>query len=135
MFREERLLSVGAGIIDGHIEPAKSLNGTINQTAHILLLPNIGLYKFSLGVARAQFSNQAQTRLVVATRNDEPGALLRKCHRGGAANSSQCTGYKNNCRIHMPSGNIRLHTVHAHFRDRTLQFTARREWQFTGVRL
>jgi hypothetical protein len=95
--------------IDRHIEPAKPFNGTINQTAHVFLLPNIGPHKFSLGVARAKFSDQAQAHLIVPTRHDEPSALLCKCHRGGAANSSQCTGYKNNWRSHMTSGNIQLH--------------------------
>jgi hypothetical protein len=106
VFREERLLPIGTGVIDRYIEPAKPFNGAINQTAHVFLSPNIRPYKLSLNVARAKCSDQSQAHVVVATRNDEPGALLCKRHRGGAANSSQRTGYKNNCRTHMTSGNI-----------------------------
>jgi hypothetical protein len=134
MFREEGLLSVGAGVIDRYIEPAKPFYGAINQTAHIFLLSNISPHEFSLSVARAKFRDQAQAHLIVATRDDEPSALLCKCHRRGAANSSQCTGYKNNCRTHMTSGNIQLHAQIPIPWDRILQFIARREWQLAGVR-
>jgi hypothetical protein len=113
VFREERLLAVGAGVIDCYIEPAKPFNGTVNETAHIFLLPHIGPDELSLNAARAKFSDQAPAHLIVAPGNDESSALLCEGHRGGAANSSQCAGYKNNCRTHLTSGNIRLHTADA----------------------
>jgi hypothetical protein len=100
---QKSLLTLGTGAIDRHIKPSKPLDRTINQPTQIVLSAHICRNKLSLSAVRAKIFDQSLTRLIIAARNNESRALSRKRFRCGAADSRQCTGYKNDWRTHETS--------------------------------
>ena len=67
-------LALGAGGVDGDIEPAEALDGLVDQRADIILMTDIGANEFGFRACGAQFGDQGRASVVVTAGDDDPCA-------------------------------------------------------------
>ena len=85
-------LALGAGVVDGDVEPAEAGDGGINQALYVVLVTHVGGDEFRLGAERAKLLGQRLAGLFVAAGDDDTRTLLGESERGGAADAGQGAG-------------------------------------------
>jgi hypothetical protein len=93
-------LALGAGIIDGDVEPAEAGDGVIDQAAHILFVAHVGLDEGGLRAERMELGFQRLAFGLAAAGGDDGCAVLGEGQRGGAADAGQCAGDQDDGRGH-----------------------------------
>ncbi len=82
----------GASVVDRCIQAAEARHRLVDQLAHIVFAPHIGLHEFGFGTQRTQLGDQLGTSRIVSAGDDDARAVLRKRQGGGAADACQGAG-------------------------------------------
>ena len=69
-------MPLGPRIVHGHVQPAKPLDGGVNQIAHVVFAANIGPDELGFSSLIAECSHQLAAGVFAAPRHDEPRSLL-----------------------------------------------------------
>src|ERR1700749_4114746 len=105
-------LTFKAGVVDGNVETAKSLDCFVDKVADLVFLRNVGPNEFCSGPKRFQLSDKGLAFVVVAAGHDHVGAFAGECHGGGATDAGERPGNENNLLSHLfPSAMRRTLTV------------------------
>jgi hypothetical protein len=92
LVRDRADLAFGAGVVYRDIETAKPRDGLVDQSADIVLLPDVGVDKFGLRTESAQLLDERVTGLIAPTGNNHVGALPGEGDGGGATDAGQGAG-------------------------------------------
>jgi len=76
LLRHRTGLTFGAGVVDGHIEPAKAGHGLVDQVADFVFVAHVSADEFSFHAEAAEFLGQGMAPLVATAGHDNPGAFL-----------------------------------------------------------
>jgi hypothetical protein len=60
-------MTLGAGIVDGNIEPAKALHGLVHKNAHLIVMAHVGADELRLSPLRAELLGKLLAGLAVAS--------------------------------------------------------------------
>jgi hypothetical protein len=94
-------LAFEAGVVDGNIETAKSLDCFVDKVADLVFLRNVGPNEFCLGPKRFQLSDKGLAFVVVAAGHDHIGTFAGESHGSGATDAGERAGNENNLLSHL----------------------------------
>ncbi len=89
LFRHGTGAALGPGVVDGHIEPAESCHGLVDQVADIVFVADISTDEFGFHTETAELLGQRMARLVAAAGHNDPGAFLSEGQGRGTADTGQ----------------------------------------------
>src|SRR5258708_13221393 len=71
-------LAFGTGAIHGDIQATKTLDGLVDEIAHVVLVPDVRAHEFRLSAKSAQFSDERLPSVIASTGNDDARTFLRE---------------------------------------------------------
>ena len=84
LLRHRAGLAFGAGIVDGHVEPTKARDRSIDQVGDLIVVAHIGTYEFRLPPL-PQFGGQRLAGFITAAGDDDAGAFASEGKGSGAS--------------------------------------------------
>jgi hypothetical protein len=89
LFRNRARRAFSAGVVDGHIQAAEPLHGSIDQLAHFFLVAHISANEFCLRTQLPHFGGKFVALFVVPAGHNHTRAFRGKGQRRGPSDSCQ----------------------------------------------
>jgi len=80
---------LGTSVVDGDIQAAKTLDGLVDEVAHVVLAADVSTHEFRFRTERAQFGDQRLPSVVASTGNDDPRTFLSERESRGATDACE----------------------------------------------
>src|SRR5262249_32782516 len=99
-------LALGARIVHSDIQVAEPCDGPVNQVADVVVVTDVDADELRFRAQPLQFGDERLAGVLVASCDDQAGALLGKSGSGGACDAGQSARDQNDGGVHSQSSRI-----------------------------